>query len=74
MIDILSRLAWKPSDTSEFHSLDTVAQKALKRAATHGQANRRADKLVSVNGSWLMVPTRKGLVQVAVEDGRAFRL
>ena len=60
----------KASATAKFDALGSNLQAALKRAATRGAANLPTD----MGDGWLMVPTKRGPVQVAHAGARAFSL
>lgn len=68
--DSIRRDDMQTNATAKFDALDVATQAALRRAATRGAANLPTD----VGEGWLMVPTKRGLVQVAYAGARAFSL
>lgn len=77
--DTIKRDDMKPAGkTFVFDRQSPEARVILARAASRGAANGSVEILKIVHedcGGWLMVPTRSGLRQVAIdaESGRAWR-
>jgi hypothetical protein len=70
--DTLSRDDMKP--VNAFDSLPKGIKAVLKRAAAKGASYGPDDIREIVGRDWIMVPTKKGLCQVAVKAGLAYRL
>ena len=71
MADILSRLSGRQSP---FDTLPSDVQRVLKRAASHGVARFPDGMTLLIPYDWVMVPTGKGEIQVAIGLDRAYRL
>ena len=68
--DSIRRDDMKVSQTAAFDAMSDDVRKSLKRAASHGSANLPSD----LGEGWMMVPSKRGLVQVAYKGSRAFSL
>ncbi len=68
--DTIRRDDLKP--VSRFEALPADVQAILKRAASRGAANSTPAILAAVGADWIMVPSKRGLRQVAVTATRAF--
>lgn len=72
---MLSRDDMKPrSRTHVFDALPDNVKRLLIKAATKGLVESTAEMLACIEYDWLMVPTKKGLVQVVIRVGKAFRI
>jgi hypothetical protein len=73
--DSLSRDDMKPqSQTHCYDALPANVQTLLRKAATKGKVECGIETLACIDNDWLMVPTKKGLVQVAVGAGILYRI
>lgn len=71
--DTLSRSDIKP--VSHFASLSADLQRLLKRAASYGRVSHEALSREAVGDrDWIMVPSKRGLRQVVIEVGKAYRI
>lgn len=57
-----------------FKALPEDIQRVLLIAARYGSADLKSDMRAIIGRDWIMVPTRRGLVQVACNETRALRL
>lgn len=73
MTDSIRRDDLRTSETAKFDALEAPMQKALVRA-TYRVGVAFLPHPMEDNEGWLMVPTRKGLVQVAYKGVRASRI
>lgn len=77
MTDSLVRDDLMGSQTAVYDRLPAAVQKVLLRAASRGRAAAAVGLLAPVAeecGGWLMVPSRRGLRQVVISEGVAFRI
>jgi len=72
-MDILSKLS-EPSKTPKFDAQPEDVRRALRTAASRGASNLPRPVVDEAPQGWMMVPTRKGMAQIAWDGGRAWRL